>query len=122
MNKITKAKYRIDGFLDDLGRPVRVYVHDDEKLYIEFSSGMSFSLSEEEINYQAEEFDAENNLQYQVIWLNTHYAPKTEIYGYHDFEENGFYEHDMELIDELLVGTVAILVGGGILVYRLANK
>ena len=38
------------------------------------------------------------------------------------FEENGFYEHDMELIDELLVGTVAILVGGGILVYRLANK
>ena len=37
-------------------------------------------------------------------------------------KENGFYEHDMELIDELLVGTVAILVGGGILVYRLANK
>lgn len=122
MNKIEKAKKRIDGFLNDLGRPVSVYVHDDEKLYIEFSSGMSLSLSEEEINYQAEEFDAENNLQYQVVWLSTHYAPKTEIYGYYDFEENGFYEHDMELIDELLVGTVAILVGGGILVYRLANK
>ena len=122
MKQIEKAEKRIKGFLHDLGKPVRVYIHDDEKLYIEFSNGINLSLSEEEINYQAEEFDAENNLQYQVVWLNTHYAPKTEIYGYHDFEENGFYEHDMELIDELLVGTVAILVGGGILVYRLANK
>ena len=121
MNKITKAKYRIDGFLDDLGRPVRVYVHDDEKLYIEFSSGMSFSLSEEEINYQAEEFDAENNLQYQVVWLNTHYTPKTLIYGYHDFEDNGLCESDMELIDKLSVGDIVVL-GEGIMVYRLADK
>ena len=120
MNTIEKAEKRIKGFLHNLGKPVRVYIHDDEKLYIEFSNGMNFSLSEEEINYQAEEFDAEHNLKYQVVWLDSHYSAKTEIYEYTDFEENGFTRRDMELIDKLSVGDVVNL-GEGILVYKLPN-
>ena len=82
MNTIEKAEKRIEGFLHELGKPVRVYIHDDEKLYIEFSNGMNFSLSEEEINHQATEFDAENVAKYQVVWLDSHYSAKTEICKY----------------------------------------
>lgn len=59
MENINKAEKRIKEFLPELGNPVSVYIHDDGLLYMEFSNGMNFSLSENEIQYQAEEYDFE---------------------------------------------------------------
>lgn len=74
---IVKAQKRLDSFLNCLGKPVSVHIHDDKLLYIEFESGMNLSLSENEINHQAREYDVEN----EIIDVKT--AQSLSNYLYH---------------------------------------
>jgi predicted phosphatase len=46
----------------ELNGVTSAYLHDDGLIYFEFDNGMSFSLSENEVQYQADTYDAENKV------------------------------------------------------------
>ena len=74
--------------------------------------GLTYEIWQPQLDF----FKDYSNLSYDILGHGKSPLTKQNI----SFDD--FSEQLMELIDELLVGTVAILVGGGILVYRLANK
>jgi hypothetical protein len=61
MKQIEKALARVKRIVNqELNGVTCAYIHDDGLLYMEFDNGMNFSLSDKEVQYQAEEYDAEN--------------------------------------------------------------
>ena len=61
MKNIEKALARVKRLVNkELNGVTCAYIHDDGLLYMEFDNGMNFSLSDKEVQYQAEEYDAEN--------------------------------------------------------------